>query len=130
MILWHELKNKLFKQDFFSNKVLLFLTGISFLSNIFVWYLIYNYFRLLVIGGDTSSIPLHYNIYFGIDYLGPFEYIYTLPILGLIIIFINIVLSIILYNRVKILSIFLTVFGLISQLFLFLDVYLIMSFNK
>jgi len=38
---------------------------------------------------SSEWLPLHYNIYFGIDWLGPWSYIFISPFLGLIIILLN-----------------------------------------
>ena len=52
-------------------------------------------------------MPLHYNIYFGIDLLGPWYQIFLLPILGLIFLLINFLFGMAVYRRELILSYFL-----------------------
>ena len=46
----------------------------------------------------SPLIPLHYNIYFGIDLLGPWYQIFLLPILGLAIFLFNLFLGIIFFK--------------------------------
>ncbi len=46
-------------------------------------------------------IPLHYNAYYGVDYLGDYKKIFVIPAVGLIIIFANIILSFLLAKKCK-----------------------------
>ncbi len=46
-------------------------------------------------------VPLHYNIYFGIDLIGPWWHLYLIPFSGTALICINLVLSFILYTRLR-----------------------------
>ena len=61
----------------------------SFIANILNWFIAY------YISTKTSSdlIILHYNVDFGADLIGNAERIYTIPILGLVIILINLISS-------------------------------------
>lgn len=45
--------------------------------------------RLAPMLEPNESIPLHYNIYVGVDLFGPWEHLFFLPILGLIFFLIN-----------------------------------------
>ena len=70
-----------------------------------------------------SNVPivLHYNIDRGVDYFGEVKDIFTLPIIGFLILFFNAVLAVRLWLKSKALSYFLTVVILISQIFLVLS---------
>lgn len=70
-----------------------------------------------------SNVPivLHYNVDWGVDYFGEVKDIFTLPIIGFLILFFNAVLSARLWLKSKALSYFLTVVILISQIFLVLS---------
>ena len=57
--------------------------------------------------GFAELISLHYNIYFGIDLLGPWYQIFLLPALGLIFLVINFLIAAPVYRQEKILSYFL-----------------------
>lgn len=57
----------------------------------------------------AEFIPLHYNIYFGVDRFGPWYYIFILPVLGLLLLIINIIFEGIYVKREHILSIFFVV---------------------
>lgn len=90
---------KLSLKNFFADRVnsIFLLTGIVF--NIALWlYLSWK------IKPTDELISLHYNIYFGIDLIGEWYRIYILSLSGLIIYFINLILSFILYKRGRIIS--------------------------
>lgn len=74
----------------------------SLLTNIAIW---------LWVGSNsqrfTDLIFLHYNIYFGIDLVAPWYYIFTLPVLGLILLVFNFLVGSLLYETEKLLSYFL-----------------------
>ena len=63
----------------------------------------------LKIKPTNTTIPLHYNIYFGIDYMDVWYKAYGLPVFGALIYIINSVLALMVY-REKLLSYFF-VFG-------------------
>ena len=46
-----------------------------------------------------SVLPLHYNIYFGIDWFGPAIYLYLYPGLAFIILLLNLILAWIFFGR-------------------------------
>lgn len=71
---------------------------------------------------QTEPIILHYNIFFGIDLIGPWFKIYLIPLFGLICFFINFALSAIIYKRSKILSYLLIHASSLIQIFILLAV--------
>jgi hypothetical protein len=75
---------------------------VSFSVNLILWLLL-----IWQVRNTTSLIPLHYNIYFGIDLFGPWYQFFLMPGLGLIYLLINITLGYFIYHREKILSFFL-----------------------
>lgn len=66
----------------------------------------------------VGEIPLHYNVYFGIDLIGAWYQVFIMPALGFIILAINSVLAYNLYLKEKILSYSLIGSGLIASIFL------------
>lgn len=70
-----------------------------------------------------SNVPivLHYNVDRGVDYFGEIKDVFTLPIIGFLILFFNAVLAARLWLKSNVLSYFLTVVILISQIFLVLS---------
>ncbi|MFA5021467.1 MAG: hypothetical protein WC508_00085 [Patescibacteria group bacterium] len=77
----------------------------------------------------SDSIPLHYNIYYGIDLLGPWYQILLLPGLGLIFLVLNFGLASIFYRKEKIVSYFLVFSCSFVQLIFILASMLIVLIN-
>ena len=102
--------------------------GILFLSallNIFIWI-----FLLQNQKENTHPVILHYNLFFGVDYLGDYKNIYLIPLSGLIIIIVNSILGHLLYLKEKLASYFLVFIIFIIQVFLLIDSYLIIKINS
>lgn len=74
-------------------------------------------------------IPLHYNIYFGIDLFGPWYQIFILPLLGLIFFLINFPISSFVYRKEKILSYFLVATSSFVQIIFVLAIIFIIFIN-
>ncbi len=72
----------------------LYLFFISFI-NILEWFLA----GYILKQGEGKRIALHYNVDFGIDYYDSIEKIYILPILGILILIINFLLSLLLFRH-------------------------------
>jgi hypothetical protein len=103
------------------NKLILISTGVGLLINILTWLLIYFKLQPLVINlpAEEAFIPLHYNIYLGVDLFGRWTRVFALPGIGLLFILVNTVLALFIYNRNEILSYLLTVSAAVIQVFLF-----------
>ncbi len=113
----------IFKDEFFR---LLFLFSLA--VNLFIWVFLYLKFLPLQAMGET--LPLHYNIYFGIDFIGRWYEIFIMPLVGIFFIIINFILADIIYLRDKITSYFLTGAGAFIQILLFLAAYSIVMINQ
>lgn len=74
-----------------------FLAGI--IINIILWVLLAGKF-----GFSTRPVPLHFNVVYGIDFVKSSRTIYQLPLAGLTIVFLNLFLARLLYEREKPLS--------------------------
>lgn len=78
-----------------------------------------NWFWLLWrIRPQTEQIFLHYNILFGVDYIGEWWRVLFLPISGLIILLINAVIGWYYFNQNKFVAYLLNFTGLLCQIFL------------
>jgi len=86
----------------FNNKIARVNLFFSLFLNIFIWFVMLWYIR-----DFPEIIPLHYNIYFGIDLLGPWYQIFFIPVSGLITILANYFLAIIYWQKNILLSYFL-----------------------
>jgi len=75
-------------------------------------------FFLFFIRQNNIPIVLHYNVNWGVDYLGEVKNIFILPVAGLFILLLNGFLAINLWGKNKILSYFFTAITLLVQFFL------------
>ncbi len=86
--------------------------------------------RLFPIGLQNKlAIPLHYNIYSGIDLFGPWWYIFMIPVIGLAIFVLNLVLAIGIWRREQVLSYFYLGVSAGSQLILFMAMVFVVLLN-
>lgn len=83
-----------FSQEFFASGVVHWVLIGSLILNVINWGLI-----AFFIGPVDFPIILHYNIYFGVDVIGPWWNIYFLPAIGFIILAINAILGYLFYQK-------------------------------
>ena len=96
----------------------------SILINISMWFLL-----LVSISPSEFPIPLHYNVFFGIDYIDSWYKVFLIPCFGILTLLVNFVLTYLLYLKERILSYFLTLTTLIVHVFLIIASYLIIGLN-
>ncbi len=106
------LKNLL--KFFFKNKLISIILFLATATNIAIW------INLLRIKPTDKLIPLHYNIYFGIDYLGKWHQIFTLPAAGFMILSINFILALFIYFKDRLIAYILIFASFLIQIILFL----------
>ncbi|MFH1187997.1 MAG: hypothetical protein V1688_04025 [bacterium] len=102
---------------------------LSVLFNLINWGLIYYRFTRFLAGQEESMI-LHYNIYFGIDKIGNWTSIYYLPLIGLAILFINLLGGYLLSQKDKLISYFFLCAALFSQILLIIATFYIIAVNQ
>jgi hypothetical protein len=95
-------------RNFFKDKIILIMTLSALVLNVAVWaYLLWQI-------GDTKTMrPLHYNIYFGIDWYGPGWKLYIYPVFALIITIADYVLAFFWYNQQKLFSYLILAFAVL-----------------
>ncbi|MBU1036754.1 hypothetical protein KKF32_01800 [Patescibacteria group bacterium] len=104
-------KNLHFPQHFYVPLLLaLIFNGLS-------WFLL-----LWRIPSTTELIPLHYYVFFGIDWFGPWIYIFIYPALGLVFFLINIFMACYLATKELFLGKLLIWIGMIMQIFIILNI--------
>jgi len=131
LIFYHKLINRIKNTPAKKNKAIIITTAIAAILNLLIWLLIYFKLRPQVynLPEDQAFIPLHYNIYIGIDSYGIWQKIFILPGLGLLFAIINTIIAFLIYNKKKILSYFLCLANPIIQLILLLSTTLIILIN-
>ncbi|MCK5459941.1 hypothetical protein KAI52_02415 [Candidatus Parcubacteria bacterium] len=97
----------------FKDKIISLCFFASLLLNIFIWI-----YCFLNIKAGEELIYLHYNIYFGVDFIGEWRKIFIIPIFGLIILLINYSISIQIYLKNKFVSYILVGSALFAQFIL------------
>jgi len=85
--------------------------------------------KILPLSEEQSFLPLHYNIYFGIDQFGPWYYVFFVPSLGLVLLIINLVFEVVFFRKEAILSYFFAFATLFAELILLVAVVLIVLLN-
>lgn len=130
MYLLYELKNKLSYIPFFKDKFTWVSSLISIGLHGVAWCLIFFWLLPVSKGLNSPVIPLHYTIYFGVDYAGTVNQIYILGLLGFIFLVIDISLCVILYSRMRILAYILSILMALVQIILVIGLVLITLFNS
>lgn len=93
--------------------------------NIILWFLLYIKF-----GFSREPMPLHFNIIYGIDYVGKGYSIYQIPAAGLVIFLVNFILARIFLKIEKVFGYFLIFGSAGAQLFLLIAVLALVVLNK
>ena len=119
----YRLKNT-FSECLIADKFMLITFIISLIANIALWGFLFWRIR-----PQVEPIYLHYNIYFGIDLIGPWYKIYLIPLSGLIFLIINLIISLLIYKKEKVISYFLMSTVIICQVFLALGAFSIIYIN-
>lgn len=83
----------------------------------------------LAIRPQDNPIFLHYNIYFGVDLIGPWYQMYALPAVGLVSLVINVLVARYLYRKNTILGLLVLGIAVYLELLLFLATILIVRQN-
>lgn len=119
MFLSIKLKPKNLFPDFFSASF--YITGL--IINFILWIIILTQ----KVWQKPSPLPLHYNIYLGIDLSGPYYHIFIFPFLALVLLIFNWRIGSYIYLKAKILSHFLGITALALQIISFLWLYFLIS---
>ena len=83
-----------FSEDFFQSQITRWLLGLSLAANLINWIIL----KIFVQPVDFPII-LHYNVYFGVDILGDWKQVFTLPFLGIVLLVINVLLALFFYDN-------------------------------
>ncbi len=112
-------------RPYWKDKQIMTILFLSVLLNIFIWIFLFQNQK-----ENSYPIILHYNLFFGVDYLGNYEKVYLIPLSGLIVIIVNSILGHLLYLKEKLAVYFLVFIIFIIQVFLLINSYLIIRINS
>jgi len=131
LIHFYQFFNRFKSTSAWKNKLLTIPLGTATIINLAIWLLIYFKFYPAVysLPQEQSYIPLHYNIYTGIDLFGSWQRIFIWPTIGLIILIINLILAIVLYDKKEIISYLLSFAAVFVQIFLLIATMLTILIN-
>ena len=99
-----------------------FQMGTAFLINIITWLIIYFQIR-----PSDQLIPLHYNVFYGTDFVGKGYYIYIIPLVGLCILILNYLLYRHALSREPFAARILTAVSLVVQVFILIAILFLKS---
>jgi hypothetical protein len=114
-----------FGQEYFQSRIIrwLFFSGLFF--NLVDWALLKFFLR-----SGAERIILHYNVYFGVDLTGTSQSAYTLPFIGVVVLFFNNALSFYFYiQKERVASYILLLTVLMAELSLLISVISVIIIN-
>jgi hypothetical protein len=112
------------------NKFIIISTLLSLFINIGLWLLLYfELKKIITLRPDLITIPLHYNVFFGIDLIGKWQQAFWLPVAGIIILIFNFILAWLFFSKKVLTSYFLCGSMLLIQIILFISGILIILIN-
>lgn len=123
MILFN-LRETLAKSPARRNKFIMFSFYFALALNILLWLIL-----LIKFLNYPEYVVLRYNIYFGISDLKPWFYILQLPLIGLLVIFLNLLIALWIYLKNSLISYFLASTALFLNVALLASGMLLIYFN-
>jgi hypothetical protein len=78
--------------------------AISMAINLLIWLLLYFKLKDFSFLSDSGTIPLHFNTYFGIDYVAAWYMAFAMPTLGLMVIVLNNILAYVFFAKEHLLT--------------------------
>lgn len=85
--------------------------------------------KIVPLASSRPYIPLHYNIYLGVDRLGSWNQIFFLPILGMGLFIFNLILQTLAFQKEKLLATMLAIATVLIEALLFFAMVLIVLLN-
>lgn len=89
-----KIKDLGYVQDFFKSHIVIWLLALSLLGNIINWVILKIWIKPV-----DFPIILHYNVYFGVDMIGDYRQAYLLPLIGLVLLIVNLILAMYFYSQ-------------------------------
>src|SRR3989338_482580 len=109
---------------YFKYRLNLVMFILAFLINLSNWIWV-----VLKVRPQKDLIFLHYNILFGVDYIGEWWRVYFVAMTGLVIFIINFLLGWLLFNKDKFVSILMNIVNIVAQIFLLIATAILVFLN-
>lgn len=118
-------------RQFYKNKPARFFEILSFIVTFFAIgaQIAFIYWRLFPQIRLQPFVPLHYNIHSGVDLIGPWWQIFTIPFIGLMVFLINLTAGRIAEKKDMTVSIFYACVTMVIQLLLILALVFVIAVN-
>lgn len=113
-----------FEKTFRRDRIIFVSLLIAVVANIILWVLVAGKF-----GYSHERVPLHFNIAYGIDYVGGAKNAFEIPGVGLVVLLTNIFLARLIYGAEKIYSYFLVIAAAVVQIILLLSLVALVILN-
>lgn len=114
-----------FELYFLRDRNFLMISAATILVNFTAWALIF-----IFLGKEKFNIILHYNVLFGVDFKGSAEQVFIIPLIGLIIFFLNAIITKLVYRREKFIAYLLLSTSLVCQVFAVIAIIAIIMINN
>jgi len=101
------------------NKAIVILTALSLLFNVAAWLALTIKFKQIIPANSDGIVPLHYNVYLGIDLQGNWWRSLLMPLVGLLFLIFNYLLALALFHKKNLISYFLIATNFLLQIIIF-----------
>ncbi|PIU01866.1 hypothetical protein COT68_00940 [bacterium (Candidatus Torokbacteria) CG09_land_8_20_14_0_10_42_11] len=114
-----------FRAQFWRNRLNLGLLGSGLFFNLLTWIILARFIK-----PSEYPIPLHYNIYFGIDLIGPYSRVFSLPLISLFILVMNFILAFWFYPKDRLVAYILLLAAAVTQIFVLIGAVSLIYINR
>lgn len=101
------------------NKFIIITNILALMINLATWIFLYFKLRQILPGKESDIIPLHYNVYLGIDLHGKWWKAFYMPAWGLIALAVNYFITMLVYHKKSLFGQMLTIASLAIQIIVF-----------
>jgi hypothetical protein len=115
---------RFFWHGYWTDPVMFFSLVLAILANAAIWAVIF-----FTVESTDRPVILHYNIYFGVDYVGDWKAVYAMPALALLIFLVNLILSRFFYYKERLVAYLFAMMALLVQLLMMVGVGSIILIN-
>lgn len=130
LVFFHQLIENFKNSPARKNKIILISTILCLIVNLAIWALLIFKFRPIALANpEKATLPLHYNIYWGIDLFGKWYQSFILPVFGFIVLIVNFILAVFLYSQKSLASYFFIISAVFVQIFLLVSTVLMILIN-
>jgi len=113
------------KARFWRNRLNLGLLASGLFFNLLTWGVLARFIK-----PSEYPIPLHYNIYFGIDLIGPYSRVFSLPLISFFILLMDFILAFWFYSKDRLAAYILLLTSCAAQIFVLIGAVSLIYINR